>query len=432
LKKGLCFGPQKFYIFPIQILKMKKSISAFVQRCISIGVDKKNTSEFNDRLRIMNIFVWICILFCTPYYFLMGYFGYYNLSFLFAIVQMLFAFSFVSSTYGYYNTAKIIIILSTNYSILMLTFSFGYSSGFYLYYFSSPLVIFSLFHYKQTRFIVFGHFLYLTSLLFSEFMRAYGVLPLLAIDESLKNSVYILNVFLALFFIISLALSFSMYHSLTYRLLADRNIELEQNKNMLEKVLKEKNILLSETHHRVKNNLAVISGLFDLQLMFNDDPKLASVMNNSKTRIKSMSLVHESLYEQQDLSSIEFRKYIERVVHEIEKSHNMNPNVRVILDVENLHFDLEKAIPLGLIINESLTNAFKHAFDLEQEGQITISFNKAENYHLQIKDDGKGLKSISSIQYSMGMTLIDALVKQLNGTYEIRNEEGTIFEVIFS
>jgi len=145
-----------------------------------------------------------------------------------------------------------------------------------------------------------------------------------------------------------------------------------------------------------------------------------------------MSLVHESLYEQQDLSSIEFRKYIERVVHEIEKSHNMNPNVRVILDVENLHFDLEKAIPLGLIINESLTNAFKHAFDLEQEGQITISFNKAENYHLQIKDDGKGLKSISSIQYSMGMTLIDALVKQLNGTYEIRNEEGTIFEVIFS
>ena len=411
---------------------MKKSISEFIQRCISIGVNDGNSAEFNDRLRIMNIFVWICILFCTPYYFLMGYFGYYNLSLLFVIVQMLFAFSFVSSQYGYYNSAKIIIILSTNYSVLMLSFSFGYSAGFYLYYFSAPLVVFSLFHFKQIKFIVFGHLLYFSSLFISEIAREYGVLSLLPINESLSNSIYILNIFLALFFIIALAFSFSKYHSMTYRLLADRNSELEKNKTILEKVLKEKNILLSETHHRVKNNLAVISGLFDLQLMFNDDPKLSSVMNNSKTRIKSMSLVHESLYEQQDLSKIEFRQYIERVVHEIEKSHNVNPNVNVILDVENLHFDLEKAIPLGLIINEALTNAFKHAFDSDQEGQINLSFIKTDTYQLTIKDNGKGLSSASPTNFSMGMTLIEALVKQLNGSYEIRVEQGTIFEVKFS
>jgi two-component sensor histidine kinase len=411
---------------------MKKSISEFIQRCISIGVNDGNTAEFNDRLRIMNIFVWICILFCTPYYLLMGYFGYYNLSLLFVIVQTLFAFSFVSCQYGYYNSAKIIIILSTNYSILMLTFSFGYSAGFYLYYFSAPLIVFSLFHFKQTKFLAFGHLLYFSSLFISEFAREKGVLPLLPVDESLSNSVYLLNVFLALFFIIALAFSFSKYHSITYRLLADRNVELENNKTILEKVLKEKNILLSETHHRVKNNLAVISGLFDLQLMFNDDPKLSSVMNNSKTRIKSMSLVHESLYEQQDLSKIEFREYIERVVHEIEKSHNVNPNVRVILEVENLHFDLEKAIPLGLIINEALTNAFKHAFDPNHSGQINLSFIKTDNYQLKISDNGKGFPTTTPPKYSMGMTLIDALVKQLNGSYAIRNDQGTIFEVKFS
>ena len=100
--------------------------------------------------------------------------------------------------------------------------------------------------------------------------------------------------------------------------------------------------------------------------------------------------------------------------------------------MENLHFDLEKAIPLGLIINEALTNAFKHAFDTNQDGQINLSFIKADNYQLKISDNGKGFPATTPPKFSMGMTLIDALVKQLNGSYDIRNDQGAIFEVKFS
>ena len=398
---------------------------------ISIGVNSENPTQFNDRLRTLNIFIWLCMLFLIPYYTWLLVIGHYNLAMSFILIQILYSASLVSNRNGYYNTSKLLILVTTNYAILILNFSFGHESGFHLYYFAAPLVIFTLFLFKQKIQIVLGLLLYLSSYAISEIFHNYGIQPLLKLEPSVSQVIYYQNIVLAFVFLIILALGFSKFHFRTYRELNEKNKELKTKQLELEILVKEKNTLLSETHHRVKNNLAVISGLFDLQMMFNDNPELAGILVNSKTRIKSMSLVHESLYQQQNLAQIDFKSYIENVVNEIDRSHNTNPNIHLELKVDDVSFDLQKAVPLGIIINEVMTNAYKHAFNKEATGKIIIQLSYDGTYKLSIQDNGKGF-SPDLISASMGLTLIDALVNQLNGNFMFRNLNGTTFEMNFS
>ena len=231
--------------------------------------------------------------------------------------------------------------------------------------------------------------------------------------------------FAAFGFLIFLALGFSKQFYNAFK-------ELNRRNEQQQKLIAEKNTLLSETHHRVKNNLAVISGMLDLQMIYDQNPKLSEILNNSKRRIKSMSLIHESLYREKDLAHIDFRDYITQMIQEIERSVKMNPNIVVEIRMQQLHFDLQKAVPLGLIMNEVLTNAFKHAFQPDQSGLILVEFVKEHStkYVLRISDNGVGLPEETSSE-SLGMTLIDALVEQLDGTYSYKRINGTVFEMTF-
>lgn len=201
--------------------------------------------------------------------------------------------------------------------------------------------------------------------------------------------------------------------------------------------LNEKNIMLSEIHHRVKNNLAVISGLLELQVWNIEDDMIAEILRGSQLKIKSMALVHEKLYQNENFADIDISSYTEELVAEIQKSYQSeNKNISVNYDCDPVSVTLNQAIPISLLLNESIVNIYKHAFDGVTEGLIEISVKKMNgDIQIIISDNGAGLpvEMEKNGKTSMGMMLIDTLTKQLHGSYEFqnRNQKGTALSFTF-
>jgi PAS domain S-box-containing protein len=205
--------------------------------------------------------------------------------------------------------------------------------------------------------------------------------------------------------------------------------------NQIKQSLKEKEVLLSEIHHRVKNNLAVITGLLELQGYNTDSEEAKKVLKDSQLRINSMALIHEKLYQSENLSEIQFDVYIEELLQVISKSHvSKEKPIHVEIDAEPVPLTITQAIPCGLLLNEIVTNSLKHAFEGRSEGVIRITFKKTgDKLQLSIGDNGVGLpenyKEIKS--KSLGMTLINTLAKQLEAEMFIDTREGTRYDLIF-
>ena len=205
----------------------------------------------------------------------------------------------------------------------------------------------------------------------------------------------------------------------------------------LRRSLKEKEVLLAEIHHRVKNNLAVITGLLELQRYSTPEEDAQNALYESQMRVNSIALIHEKLYQSEDLSQISFDVYIEELSDIILKSlvHNKR-DIQLNIDADAVELTINQAIPCGLILNEIITNSFKHAFKDTEEGSIDIIFKEEEDKQLTliIEDDGSGLPENLSNEStdSLGMTLISTLTKQLNGESEfIDTGNGTRFELEF-
>lgn len=210
----------------------------------------------------------------------------------------------------------------------------------------------------------------------------------------------------------------------------ERTRDLAENKKKLELSLREKDILFEEIQHRVKNNLAQVHGLLELQETMSQDPEISDLLKVSKSRIRTMSLAHEALYNNKDFSKISLKEYIEhiaRVTHDSFKDSSKNTVLNY--NLEDLHLDMAKAIPLGLMISEILINAHKHAFNDQDEGAIAI-FTKIKNkkIFLSITDNGCGIPEDIDIKKSnsLGMILVESFTEQMNGSLEIEtNENGT-------
>ena len=210
--------------------------------------------------------------------------------------------------------------------------------------------------------------------------------------------------------------------------------------------LKEKEILLQEVHHRVKNNLQVISSLMSLQKSFVDDPKLIQILEESQSRIATMSYIHESLYRHTDFSSISFAEYLERLSTNLISSYSTpDCDVKLETKLENVFLALDQAIPSGLIVNELVSNALKHAFIGKKEGSITLSISKTpykedadkEKIEIEVSDNGVGLPDNFNLKKndSLGLYLIQALAEQLNAELVIKSTkqgvEGSSFLIRF-
>ncbi len=214
--------------------------------------------------------------------------------------------------------------------------------------------------------------------------------------------------------------------------------EVEERKKIEKKLinsLKEKEILLKEVHHRVKNNMQVISSLFSLQAKYLKDKEAVQFLKECQNRIKSMALVHENLYRSKDLVNVNFSDYIKKLANLLYDSYKPNTKVDLKLDVEDIFLDIETAIPCGLIINELVSNAFKHAFPEGKQGEIRVSMHLiSENeVELIIQDTGIGLPKDFSIEKvnSLGLKLVKLLTEQLDGSLEIIKNQGTKFKIKF-
>lgn len=216
-----------------------------------------------------------------------------------------------------------------------------------------------------------------------------------------------------------------------------------QRKVMEEKLaesLQQKELLLKEIHHRVKNNLQIISSLLNLQLHTITDPVIHSKFSESITRIKSMGILHDLLYRSKNFSSIPVSKFFPALIESIKDSYLVKNDIKILLDIhiskDNLNID--KAIPCGLILNEIISNALKYAFKNRKKGNITISFtdlNKDKKYKflLSVTDNGNGFTLPNNLKdaNTLGLQLIHSLVEQLDGNIEIDSKKGTKYTIAF-
>jgi len=205
--------------------------------------------------------------------------------------------------------------------------------------------------------------------------------------------------------------------------------------NVLKESLNEKEVLLREIHHRVKNNMQIISSLLNLQIQFEDTEEIADVLKESQGRVKTMAMVHEKLYQSDSLSKINFRDYIKNLVSQIFYSYGVkNGLIGLEMDIENFNIGIDTAIPLGLIVNELITNSVKYAFPEGRKGVVKIIF-KSENHNnfLIISDDGIGISDDINPEKteSLGLQLVNNLTNQIDGEIELDTNKGTEFRIKF-
>ncbi|PZX47578.1 tetratricopeptide repeat-containing sensor histidine kinase [Algoriphagus chordae] len=219
------------------------------------------------------------------------------------------------------------------------------------------------------------------------------------------------------------------------RLKQKANLQLAIKNAEIAKQNDEKELLLKEIHHRVKNNLQIISSLLSMQTRGVKDLKVIDAMKESQSRVKTMALIHEKLYQYENLSSINMQEYMKQLSEFLTQTYGKNKEVEVIIQAEEINLDIDTAVPLGLITNELLSNALKYAFEGTETGKIEISLNRTESkdFKLVISDSGKGIDKDLDIEKtsSLGLRLVRTLTRQINGNLSFQSHPGTTFSIIF-
>ncbi len=211
--------------------------------------------------------------------------------------------------------------------------------------------------------------------------------------------------------------------------------ERKMMEDQIKKALEEREILLKETHHRVKNNLMVISSLLRLQGRYIKDKETQDIFKESQNRARSMALIHEKLYCTTNLKKIDFGDYIRKLSQELFRTYsNKSKNIELDFKVENHQLDVNTSIPLGLVVNELISNSLKHAFLDDSKGKIRVKFIKENSkYIFEVSDNGIGLPDGFNFQEidSLGLNLVLNLVDQIHGELNYDGKHGARFTIVF-
>lgn len=246
------------------------------------------------------------------------------------------------------------------------------------------------------------------------------------LHEKEKTKLYsIIAVLAGLFLLISLYVIIKM---------KKQSKELREKNVLINKSLKEKELLVREVHHRVKNNFQIVSSLLELQSKNIEDEKALELAKEGKNRVKSMALIHQKLYQNKS-GLVDFDEYIHLLVKELSSLFKTDNEIKTLINSKNMKFDVDTAIPLGLIINEIITNSYKYAFNDKKENLLSITIDKEnkDDFKLIIEDNGPGLSNDFDVKKtkSLGLRLVSRLVKQLHGTLNLTNTNGARFEITF-
>ena len=222
--------------------------------------------------------------------------------------------------------------------------------------------------------------------------------------------------------------SYAIYRDISTRKKAEQKIKDS---------LREKEVLLKEIHHRVKNNMQIISSLINLQSLRIDDKKTSKLLQSSQNRIKSMAIIHEKLYQSKDFTNVDLSDYVKSLTNHLLTTYGVDKKkIKFHTDIKDIFLDINRAIPCGLIINELLTNSIKHAFPDGNRGEIKVAIRNQKNRkkELIVSDNGKGIPENFDIKStkSLGLTLVKILAEQqLRGSFHLKKNPETRFQIVF-
>lgn len=200
-----------------------------------------------------------------------------------------------------------------------------------------------------------------------------------------------------------------------------------RQKFILAKAVTDKDLLLREIHHRVKNNLQMVSSLLSLQSRSIDDETALKAINDGKSRVRSMAIIHQDLYQNDNLTGVNVQSYLEKLCSELFTTYNINDEkIQLHLDIEDIDADVDTLVPLGLIINELVTNSLKYAFQGRENGTVNISMKEQNNMlHLIVSDNGIGYNESDILTTSFGNKLVSSLAKQLKASITTKSDDGS-------
>lgn len=409
---------------------MLKRFWNFISR---IGIKEKYDFGLVQRIKLANQFNLVAII----VFFFSGINNYVlgdafsaSLIWFFMILSM---FSFYLNKKQYHSSA--IIFLYTLISIAIFYFDSysGLLSGTYLYYFPLVLAIAFLFNVREEKKSMFFHFLLITIFLTVNAVTHHRLFKSDFITDDKRYQMFAFNLLFSVFavgFFIYLIVQNNLKETMLYN---QRIADKEKSEAIIKTALAEKDILMAELHHRVKNNLAIISGLFSLKITNDLNQEAKNVLIESRDRVRSMSLIHNRLYKSRNLLEVNFEEYINELVSEINSSYPaVSSSISISTYVNDVSLNVNHAVPCGLILNELLTNCYKHAFKNKSEGHIDITFiNENAHFKMQVKDNGVGLPNDYNKRSSLGVTVIESLSEQLEGNCCFKNDGGTVFELTF-
>ena len=334
----------------------------------------------------------------------------------------------------HHNAATYLFVLTINVTIFILNQQYIDSVGNYLYYFPVIFCV-ALIHNpvkSNTRTAIFFSIV-LVSFLCSRFIHI-SYLKNTSITEADNTALLTYNSVLAFFVTIILVfLVVKLINRQNNEALALLHKEQDAQK-IISQSLKEKEILLAEIQHRVKNNLAIITGLLNLQTEKAPCETSKQLMIESRNRVMSISMVHERLYKKDNLSKINLKLYLFELVQELIKSFPINSKqIEIIDELEMVELEITKAVPIGLIVNEAITNSLKHAFNNgHQNPSIKIKMQLIyDRIHICIMDNGIGFGDITSRQdTALGLSLIESLTDQIDATIVFKNDTGACVSMV--
>ena len=364
-----------------------------------------------------------------------------------SVIGLLFLLIYYFNQKNQHAIARIIAIIATNLGVLLFSVYLGFNTGFYLYLFASPQLIYLMFKLRQKKLVYTCIGINLFTFLIIFLIDNYKYIKPQELTPNIISLIYSLNFGLSLILSFILVAIFAKNNKVYIDLLKEANEELGiqqevlkieiKEKNQvnieLQKSIKEKDVLLAEVHHRVKNNLAVVSGLLDLQNVFVKEKVISDVLKDSKNRIKSIALLHEKLYVHKDLDKIDVKEYINELIYFIKLSYQQKSiNIQIETDIESIQLSMETALPFSLLVNELITNSYKHAFIGKVEGKINIDFKKDRDlWVFKYKDDGLGFDFDEKLKKdSIGTNLINAFASQLNVEFINNTKIGSGCEMI--
>jgi len=313
--------------------------------------------------------------------------------------------------------------------VILHTYYLGWDCGFYYYIFLLSIIFLLDPSWKIWMVIWFnGSLIFLTFILWQFFHDIKGIY---SIDVELETHINQLNISVVGIVILVIMIHFSHTVDKKDDALLTANFELEKKNKEISQQHQQLQILLKEVHHRVKNNLQLISSLMSLQRHSAEDEEVIDVLNESKRRVEAIALIHQKLYHDHNVNQVDFKSYLEEL---LVSQQTISSNVKCTINSEQVILGLDTAVPLGLIISEMVTNAFKHAFCDQDLPELTVVLTKkAEAYELIVRDNGVGLPETFDIQASnsLGFEIITALIEQINSKLDYTNDNGAVFKVIF-